>query len=312
MKASAQAKPRVKPVEPPTAPLPAALTGKQIGVLFVGLLALLLLTYSNHFFNSFHFDDSHTIQNNPWIRDLRNIPQYFRDARTFSTNPVNQTYRPLVGTSFALDYWFGHGLNPLYFHLSTFFWFIVQIGLMYVLFRKTFDAARPDPRNALTAFFGTALYALHPAMAETVNYIMQRGDIYSTLAAVAGLVAYIAAPGLRRYGLYLVPVIFGLFSKEATAVFPALLFVWVWLFEEDNPKKALIRCLPAIVVIGALSLLVLSKESPSFVPGGSSAWNYRISQPAVILTYFRKFSSPPDSAPIPTALLTPAFSRRTR
>jgi len=37
-------------------------------------------TYANHFHNSFHFDDAHTIETNAAIRDLRNIPQFFRDA----------------------------------------------------------------------------------------------------------------------------------------------------------------------------------------------------------------------------------------
>jgi tetratricopeptide (TPR) repeat protein len=287
-----QASPPVKPVETKTEPLPAPLTGKQLTLLLAGLLALLLLTYSNHFFNSFHFDDSHTVVNNPWIRDLHNVPRFFADAATFSTYPSDQTYRPLVSASLALDYWFGHGLNPLFFHLSTFFWYIVQLGLMFVLFRKTFDLAHPDPRNALIAFFATGVYAVHPAMAETVNYIMQRGDLYSTLGVIAGLVAYIAAPKLRRYGLYLAPVVLGMFSKEPTAVFPALLFVWIWLFEEEDPKKVFVRCLPSILVTGSLALFVLSMGKQNYNPTAIPGWNYRISQPAVLLTYFRKFFIP--------------------
>ena len=35
------------------------------------LLAALLITYSKHFDNAFHFDDWHTIETNAFIRDLR-------------------------------------------------------------------------------------------------------------------------------------------------------------------------------------------------------------------------------------------------
>src|SRR2546423_4356261 len=68
------------------------------------LLIFVLATYSNHFHNSFHFDDAHTIENNASIRELRNIPLFFRDATTFSSLPSNQPYRPLVSTLLAMDY----------------------------------------------------------------------------------------------------------------------------------------------------------------------------------------------------------------
>ena len=74
------------------------------------LLIALVAAYSNHFHNSFHFDDAHTIVTNAAIRELRNIPVFFRDAATFSSLPSNQSYRPLVSTLLAIDYSLGHGL----------------------------------------------------------------------------------------------------------------------------------------------------------------------------------------------------------
>ena len=84
------------------------------------LLAALLAGYTNHFHNSFHFDDAHTIVNNAAIRELRNIPLFFRDATTFSSLPSNQSYRPLVSTLLAIDYSLGPGLRPFWFHRSVF------------------------------------------------------------------------------------------------------------------------------------------------------------------------------------------------
>src|ERR1700724_4779065 len=76
------------------------------------LLIALLAAYSNHFQNSFHFDDAHTIENNASIRELRTIPRFFVDATTFSALPSNQSYRPLVTTLLAIDYKLGNGLHP--------------------------------------------------------------------------------------------------------------------------------------------------------------------------------------------------------
>jgi tetratricopeptide (TPR) repeat protein len=258
------------------------------------LLGLLFLAYANHFGNSFHFDDFHAIRNNPFVRDIHNFGRFFTDARTLNVNPLNQTYRPLTIASAAVDYWLGHSFNPLWFHVSTFLWFLVLLGPMLVLFRRAFDAALPDPRNAWPALLGTALFALHPAVAETVNYIYQRGDIYSTLAVVAGLVLYARAPGARRYGLYLLPVVVGLFAKQPTAVFPALLVVWIWLFERTRLTTAILRSLPAFIVTGAVAYFVLRMNASTFIGGASSAYAYRISQPAVLLSYFRRFFFPLD------------------
>jgi hypothetical protein len=54
---------------------------------------LVFAAYANHFDNPFELDDIHTIVQNEAIRDLRNIPRFFKDASTFSTLPANQVYR---------------------------------------------------------------------------------------------------------------------------------------------------------------------------------------------------------------------------
>src|SRR6266571_9159981 len=86
----------------------------------IALVFTLIAAYANHFQNSFHFDDAHTIVTNASIRELGNIPLFFRDATTFSALPSNQSYRPLVSTLLAIDYRLAHGLQPFWFHVSIF------------------------------------------------------------------------------------------------------------------------------------------------------------------------------------------------
>jgi protein O-mannosyl-transferase len=54
-------------------------------------LVAICLAYSNSFHNGFHFDDFHTVVDNPAIRSLHTIPRFFRDATTFSVLPANRT-----------------------------------------------------------------------------------------------------------------------------------------------------------------------------------------------------------------------------
>ncbi len=137
--------------------------------LLVVLLAVALpAAYSNHFDNGFHFDDSHTIRDNIYIRDIGNIPLFFQDSKTFSVLPSNQTYRPLTSTTLAIDYRLGGG-QPLYFHLSTFFWYLVQCILMFFLFSYVIRKSQTHPWNHYFGLFACGLYALHTANAETIN-----------------------------------------------------------------------------------------------------------------------------------------------
>ena len=268
------------------------LTGTYRCLLFGLVLAAVATAYSNHFHNSFHFDDTHAVVENPNIRSLRNLPHFFTDATTFSVLPPNRSWRPLVTASLAIDYWLGKGLSPFWFHLSTFLWFLIQIGLTFLLFERLFDAASPHLSNPYLALFGAALYGLHPACAETVNYVIQRGDLYSTLGVVAGLYLYVMRPTWRKYGLYLAPVAAGLLSKPPAVVFPGLVFLYAFLLEERSVMRSAIAALPSLA-LSMVFVAVNSAMTPStFVSGAFSPTAYRITQPYVALRYFISFFLP--------------------
>jgi len=272
-------------------------TGLRLGLAVVGLAVW--AAYANHFHNDFHFDDSHTIVTNVFIERLQHIPRFFTDATLFSSAPQGRTWRPLVATSLAIDYWLGHGRNLFYFHLSTFLWFLVQLLLMFFLFRRIMDAADPHPSNAWTALLATACYGLHPANAETVNYIIQRGDVYNTLGVVASLLLFAAFPAGRKRGWYLLPAVAAYLSKAPALIFPFILLAYVWLFATARlspGRQALRATWPAFAVTAAAAILTAKMTPATFSPGGSSASLYRLTQPWVALHYFRSFFLPTDLA----------------
>ena len=271
------------------------------------LLAALVAAYSNHFENTFHFDDTHSITDNPAVRDLKNVPRFFSDAQLSSVLPANRTYRPVTSASLAFDYWIGGGYKPFYFHLSTFVWFTVLLALVFLLFLKAMDAADPHPSNGWTALLGTACYGLHPVSAETVNYIVQRADLYSTLGVVAGVVLWAWRPAWRSKGIYLLPPLVGVLAKAPAAIFPLVLAAWAVVVERDARKWRKQIAIAFAVFAGAL-LVLRAQTPPSFHPGAASSYLYWITQPFVALHYFKSFFLPTgltadtDLAPLAGAL----------
>ena len=249
------------------------------------LLSLLLLAaYANHFANSFHFDDAHTVVNNAAIQSLRNIPRFFTDATTFSSLPSNQSYRPLVSTLFAIDYAIGH-LKPFWFHLSIFTLFLALVLLIAFVVYQLID-------NLWIAFGGAALYGLHPANADTVNYIVASAEIISTLGIVASFAVYAAFPHLRRYCIYVLPAAIAVLAKPPAAIFPVLFAAYLVLFSGSSAKRRLSEVAVPFLICAAALLVVQAMTPKSWVAGARDAHNYLITQPYVTLLYFKTFFWP--------------------
>ncbi len=270
------------------------------------LLIAVVAAYLNSFENQFQFDDGHSIVRNPYIRSISNIPQFFTDGKTFSVLPSNQSYRPLVSTSLAIDYWLGNGLDPFYFHLSTLIWFVIQICLIYFFYLKLTNLVLPENKNnrAFAAVMA-AWYGLHPAMADTVNYMIQRGELYSTLAVVASFVIYQYCPGIRKYGFYLLPIVIGTLAKPPAIMFAPILFFYILFFEEKSDlyfwKKtyswkslwhSILKSFPAFLTAIAMYMFQALMTPSSFTPGGVSLFRYIITQPFVHLHYVRTLFIP--------------------
>ena len=269
------------------------------------LLATLIAAYANHFHNSFHFDDAHTIENNAAIRELHNIPLFFRDATTFSSLPSNQSYRPLVSTLLAIDYWLGAspartgGLKPFWFHMSIFAIFVALVLLLALIIYRLIDPPTDGfaAANSLWIALGAAaLYGLHPANADTVNYIIASSEAISTVGVIASFAFYFAFPQSRRYYLYVLPAAIAILAKPTAAIFPVLFGVFVLLFPDDARKQRLrpwlTEVVPPFLICGGMLLFVQHMTPHSWIAGAANTHNYLITQPYVTLLYFKTFFWP--------------------
>jgi Flp pilus assembly protein TadD len=267
----------------------------------LALVVVLVLAYSNHFHNAFQFDDAHTVVNNAFIRELRNIPQFFRDGTTFSSLPANQSYRPLVSTLLAISYALGGGLNPFWFHFLIFTLFVLQVLLLAYVLHQLLERFSSGPANRWIALAAAAWYGLHPANADTVNYIIASSDLLSTLGVVGSFACYFAFPGARRYFLYLLPAALAVLAKPPAAIFAVLFGLYRLLIREPTAAVAnrkdrvlgyLLEIAPAFLVCGAALWFVQHMTPSHWVAGASDRWRYLITQPYAALLYFQTFVWP--------------------
>lgn len=279
------------------------LTKRNAWIGFGLLIAVLTVVYSNHFHNSFHFDDSHTIQSNIYIQNIKNIPLFFKDGATFSSLPSNQSYRPVLSTSLAIDYWLGNGLTDTFqFHLTSYLLFVIIGALLFLFYQKILSFSEESPTVLVVSLIATAFYLLHPACAETVNYIIQRGDMFAAFFLVLGFVLYAYVPLCRKYYLYLPVIFIGILAKPNTLVFAPLFLIYQYLFEYrltgkdivdvNKYGKVIFASLGAFAVCILAYLFMSAMQSESYAYGGYDRLHYIATQPFILFYYFSAWFAP--------------------
>ncbi|MFT5090395.1 MAG: tetratricopeptide (TPR) repeat protein [Planctomycetota bacterium] len=199
-----------------------------------GALALALAAvYSNAFTNSFHYDDFHSLVDNPHVRSWSNWSAFFRDPTTFSSMPERAMYRPMVLLSYAFNYHWG-GYSTWGYHLVNTVVHLFNALAVYALVYVLGKGSRP-------ALWAALLFALHPLCSEPVNYISSRSESLCALFYMASLLAYIQ---WRRNGrgwvlVSLVAFAAALLAKSVAAVLPAALLLYeIGFYKKLDARRA--------------------------------------------------------------------------
>jgi protein O-mannosyl-transferase len=285
-------------------------------------IAVFVLAYANSLDNGFHFDDRHTVEQNLFIRDLANTPRYFADATTFSSLPQNQVYRPLFTLSAALDYRMAGGLAPRQFHFTQLaLLLLVAVALVALYARAMAAAGFPEAR--WIALAAATLFSVHTANTQIGNYISARSELLAALGVLGGFLVYLRSPALRRWHLYLLPVILGALGKNLAVTFAPLLLGWKLLIEQDMPiaqifsrhawpraRTALLSSLPAFAVCGALLILIENMAPAGQHYGGGNRLDYLATQCWIWVRYVALYLLPVGlSADTDLKLLKPTDPR---
>ena len=260
-------------------------------------IALIILTvgvaYSNTYTASFHFDDQHTIVENPRIKHIENIPSFFWK----NEGPVGS--RPLLLVTLAINYALG-GLNVIGYHIfnnllhainGILFYFFVLTVLNLPRFREKWASLSKE-----IALFSAILFVVHPIQTEAVTYIISRSMPMATFFYLLGFILYTRAveTGRRSFYVWLFVVSFlGMASREDFITFPVMLFIYdVMLL--SSFKDALRRWWVYLFIwLTAAYRLWLSftykggEESAGFGVKLLTPYQYLLTQFNVIWTYVR-------------------------
>ena len=178
--------------------------------------------YYNALDNPFHFDDLHSIEHNPHIRSLQNLPDFFTDLHTFSSERRGTMFRPLLLTSYAFNYWL-HGAAVQGYRWVNLLLHVLCSTLVFCLLRRLGGPAR-------VAWVGGALFLLHPTHAEVVNYISSRSDLLVSFFYLAALLLAFKERERIVPGTHFA-YIAGLLSKSVAFTLPLIVGgyrVWRW------------------------------------------------------------------------------------
>jgi tetratricopeptide (TPR) repeat protein len=239
------------------------------------LVLLPLLIYANSLPNAFHYDDIHSLVENPHIRKLENIPSFFTGARTTSVRTERSHYRPVLFSTYALSYALGgYDYDPKMFRMFNLVLHILNGFLLYAVFRRLSG-------NMAVAFFGALLFAVHPLNTESVNYISCRSNVLATTFYLASVWLFLgysgSVPTRRRTALYACSLgcfVLGLLSKEIVITLPAILMLLDVLILNSDAKtfalKPLFRRHVAFWMVAVLHLFLIFAVGlkPTYEPRG--------------------------------------------
>ncbi len=280
----------------------------QLGI-YLLIVSLGFLVYSNHLQNPFQFDSVQSILKNPDYKkpeDLLNIG--FLKQEFFS--------RSFLRITFA---WNAHlaQMNPFGYHLFNLLFHIINSILVFFFIWHLLLRMRPDPQNLTqgeirSVSLLTALaFLCHPIQTESTLYITSRSEI---LAATFYLGAFLVfqrclnsehpAPS-RTHRFLFMPLfvtaafILGYSVKQSfITLFPAMTLYYLLGLPFQSPVwQGLKRWKYIIGVLIFIFLAVLFKKLLSdekFLIGPSNAGEvigrkaYLLSQPGVIAFYYLK------------------------
>ena len=260
------------------------------------LLAGVGLVYCNSLQGSFHYDDFHSIVENPHIRDSANSWAFFSDPSLFSVDPDKAMYRPLPLLSYTFNYAFG-AYQVLGYHL-----FNIGIHLLcsLLVWRLGLKLGFGDSGGLLAAL----LFALHPLATEPVNYISSRSESMGALAYLGGFWSYLswrsAAAAAPRRGWYLASLaafVAGLLSKSIAITLPAVLLAYEFCMGAGSTRWARLKpLLPYHLgywLLGAAYLLLIQQLLRAALDSPVRTLDVQIWTQLKALVFYAKLSAMP-------------------
>jgi Tfp pilus assembly protein PilF len=203
------------------------------------LVILVSIVYSNSFNASWHYDDYHHIVENTSILKTSNIPLFFTDPGTFSREPEARMYRPLLMTSYALNYRIS-GHNVAGYHVVNFVLHMMNVFLLYIVVKTvSLKYLSVDHLDATkVAVIAAIIQGIHPLNTQTVTYISSRSSLMATCFYLGAFILFLTYFIGERKTFHIIAscllFFLALLSKEIAATLPAVAFLFTQFFQMDT------------------------------------------------------------------------------
>src|SRR5437762_642564 len=182
------------------------------------LITLVFIAYARVFTAGFIWDDESHLTQNPCIIGPLGLKEVWTSARA--------VYYPLVLTTF----WALHkfvGLSPWPYHLLN---VVMHAGSALLLWRVL---RQLEVRGA---WFGAALWALHPVMVQSVAWVTELKNTQSCVFYLLSIFCFLKWDAERtsdrarwwRFGLAFLFFVMAIASKPSTVMLPVVLALCLW------------------------------------------------------------------------------------
>jgi protein O-mannosyl-transferase len=182
--------------------------------LFLVFLIIGIALFFNARNNPFHYDDHHSIQYNPHIRVLGNISTFFTDPHTFSSQQSGYMFRPLLLSSFALNYAWGGQQVGGYRWVNL----LLHVACAFLVYRLVLILTG---RETCASTAGL-VFLIHPTHGELINYISSRSDLLVSFFYLSACLC--SAPGTPTTTRIWSQLLYigGLLAKSVAITFPVM------------------------------------------------------------------------------------------
>ncbi len=253
--AASESRPLVKPTPEPSA----AIHKEWWGILV--LLALVVVTFWPTLRNGFIWDDDLLLTDNSVIKSAEGLRDLW-----FSIKPID--YFPVTYTDFWFE-WRIWGMNPTGYHVTNLILHAINTLLLWRVLRKILGTTAPAGSAPASnvfdlAWFGAALFALHPVNVATVAWIAERKNTMAMMFALLSAHCYLSADSdpenaKKSQRLYIGSLIFfllSLLSKTAGVMLPAIFLCIAW-WKRGVTRRDVMRTLPFFAIAFVMGLVTI-------------------------------------------------------
>jgi len=224
----------------------------KLGGVFL-IFVLSVVVYLNAIPNGFVIDDLSQVANNPWIRNVKYIPDIFSSSVWSFEGRDSNYYRPLMHIFYMFIYHIA-GLKPWVFHIVN---VLLHAGVCILVL---LTSSRLFHTDKTPSFFGylslplavTILFSSHPVHTEAVAWVAGILDLSFTFFFLLSLYFYMrSSQGCNSdYIISVASFFLSTLCKEPALTLPAILVAYDYVVEDGSRKSLdlLKRYVPYIVV----------------------------------------------------------------